>query len=525
LGKSGIDERLQPFTRLEIPCVQLQDLILPTDLKNELINLSSRPEIVNHGMTFHLMVSYGVGKHSTASAISHGIGKKILRIDTLALVKSEFMNFDKRLELVNREALINSAVAYWENFDCLLVEEYQSLLRLFLSYLNRQTRIVFISGKKTWKPKAGLHKNPYISFMIPLPKYIARVGLWEKAINGNFAFETNIDVGSLSNRFILSGGQIEDIIVTAKNRTLTNRPDNSLINIKDLYSACRAHSNQNLNDLAQKITPKLTWDDIVLPRDKQALLKEIINHVKHKQRVYVDWGFERKMSLGKGLTVLFSGASGTGKTLAAEIIAGELDLEIYKIDLSLIVSKYIGETEKNLAKIFSEAETSNAILFFDEADALFGKRSEVKDSHDRYANIEIAYLLQKMEEYEGITILASNLRKNLDEAFVRRIKYIIEFPLPDESHRYQIWQVHLPQQAPLGDDLDFEFLAKKFKLTGGNIKNTILHAAFLSVADESPIRMEHIIHGIQREFQKSGKVCVKGDFGPYFNLLSENNLR
>jgi len=221
-----------------------------------------------------------------------------------------------------------------------------------------------------------------------------------------------------------------------------------------------------------------------------------------------------------GLNALFAGPSGTGKTMAAGIIARELKLDLYKIDLSAVVSKYIGETEKNLSKIFAEAETSNAILFFDEADALFGKRSEVRDSHDRYANIEIAYLLQKMEEYEGITILATNLRKNLDDAFVRRIKFIIEFPVPDESHRFLIWNRHLPDQAPLGDDLEVEFLARQFKLTGGNIKNAVLHAAFLSASEKCVITMKHMIRGIQREYQKAGKVCVEVDFKRYFGFLS-----
>ena len=184
------------------------------------------------------------------------------------------------------------------------------------------------------------------------------------------------------------------------------------------------------------------------------------------------------MALGKGLNALFHGSSGTGKTMAAEVIANELKLDLYKIDLSSVVSKYIGETEKNLIKIFKEAETSNSILFFDEADALFGKRSEVKDAHDRYANIEVGYLLQKMEEYEGIVILATNLMKNMDDAFVRRMHFSVEFPFPDEEHRFRIWNTIFPEEAPKDENIDFEFLAKKFKIAGGNIKNIVLCAAF-----------------------------------------------
>ena len=211
----------------------------------------------------------------------------------------------------------------------------------------------------------------------------------------------------------------------------------------DLHAACRLQSNRKLAALARKITPHYTWDDIVLPADRLRQLREICNQVKYRARVYDEWGFDRKLSLGKGLNVLFAGPSGTGKTMAAEIMAGELGLDLYKIDLSTVVSKYIGETEKNLARIFDEAETTNAILFFDEADALFGKRSEVRDAHDRYANIEISYLLQRMEEYDGIVILATNLRKNMDEAFVRRMHFTVEFPFPDAGR----------PPAHLGEDL------------------------------------------------------------------------
>jgi len=223
--------------------------------------------------------------------------------------------------------------------------------------------------------------------------------------------------------------------------------------------------------------------------------------------------------LGKGLNVLFAGPSGTGKTMAAEIIANELDLDLYKIDLSAIVSKYIGETEKNLDRVFREGHTANAILFFDEADALFGKRSEVRDSHDRYANIEIAYLLQKMEEYDGVVILATNLRKNMDEAFARRMHFSVEFPIPEEPDRRRIWQGMFPTEAPLDKGVDLKFLANQFKFTGGNIKNIALGAAFLAAEQGCPITMENLIWSTKREYQKMGKLCTEGDFGQYFELV------
>jgi SpoVK/Ycf46/Vps4 family AAA+-type ATPase len=267
-----------------------------------------------------------------------------------------------------------------------------------------------------------------------------------------------------------------------------------------------------LESLATIISPVLKWDDIVLPPEKKERLFEICNCVKNYTLVYKHWGFD-KHSRGKGLNVLFTGPSGTGKTMAAEITAGELNLNMYKIDMSLVVSKYIGEAEKNLNKIFKDAEDANAVLFFDEADALFGKRSEARDAHDRYANIEINYLLQKMEEHEGIVILATNLSKNLDDAFVRRMNFIIEFPFPTLECRLAIWQKVFPKQTPLGD-IDYKHLSK-LQISGGNIKNIAVAAAFLAAASDGKVQMPHIMRATKNEYRKNGEVIGKEESGKY----------
>jgi SpoVK/Ycf46/Vps4 family AAA+-type ATPase len=272
-----------------------------------------------------------------------------------------------------------------------------------------------------------------------------------------------------------------------------------------LYRACRAQSTPKLDALARKLEPKYEWQDIILPDDQLAQLGEICEQARHRLKVYGEWGFGRKLSRGRGLNALFSGPPGTGKTMAAEVIAKALQLDIYQIDLSQVVSKYIGETEKNLHRIFAEARSSNVILFFDEADALFGKRSEVRDAHDRYANIEVGYLLQKMEEYEGVAILATNLRDHLDAAFVRRMQFIVEFPFPDEEYRRRIWEATFPPEAPLGEDVDFGLLAREIKLAGGNIKNIGLAAAFYAASDGGAIGGPHLMKAAQREFQKMGR--------------------
>jgi SpoVK/Ycf46/Vps4 family AAA+-type ATPase len=275
---------------------------------------------------------------------------------------------------------------------------------------------------------------------------------------------------------------------------------------EDLFSAARAQTGNELAGLAQKIETLYRWDDIILPPDTLSQLTEICMQVTHRHRVWSDWGFGQKLSLGKGVNALFSGPSGTGKTMAAEIVASELGLDLYRIELSTMISKYIGETEKNLERVFRAAENSNAILFFDEADALFGKRSEVRDSHDRYANIEISYLLQKMEQYEGVAILATNLQQNMDEAFLRRLAFIIKFPFPDESSRRRIWGVMWPRQIPLAQNIDLDLLAGVLKVSGGNIRNIALAAAFLAAEEGGPVSMPHLVRAARREYEKLGHV-------------------
>ncbi|HEV2389833.1 MAG TPA: AAA family ATPase, partial [Nitrososphaerales archaeon] len=251
-----------------------------------------------------------------------------------------------------------------------------------------------------------------------------------------------------------------------------------------LSEASRAATRPRLGELAQQISPRATLDDLVLPEREKRLLRELALHVAHRHTVYTEWGFEAKVSRGLGITALFAGNSGTGKTMAAEALAGELKLDLFRIDLATTVSKYIGETEKNLRKVFDAAEDGGAILFFDEADALFGKRSEVKDSHDRYANIEIGYLLQRMESYRGLAILATNMKRALDPAFVRRLRFIVDFPFPDEKSRAEMWRRIFPKDTPTRD-LDINRLAR-LSVTGGNIRNIALYASFLAAGEGVP---------------------------------------
>ena len=286
----------------------------------------------------------------------------------------------------------------------------------------------------------------------------------------------------------------------------------------DIDAAVRRLASGPLEQLTRRIAPTRTWDDIVLSPDRKALLHTVVDRYRHSNRVYDTWGFSPNPS--RGLVALFSGPSGTGKTLASEIIAGELGLDVFKLDLSSVVSKYIGETEKNLEQIFDAASAGNMVLFFDEADSLFGKRSEVKDSRDRYANIEVSYLLQRLEAYDGLVVLATNFEKNVDEAFLRRIHVRVEFAMPGPDERRAICAANLPPTAPV-DELDLDWLAERFELSGASIRNAAIHAAFAAAANGTDITMDSAVLGVAHELRKMGRLLKDKDFGDYHALVTE----
>jgi hypothetical protein len=442
----------------------------------------------------------------------------LLVVDVAGLLHGD-VPWTTALRLLCRESLLQQAALYFGKVDVLCGEDVQTrqCRAVLMAELASLSGLIFLAGQSAWEPMAAWHQKVCIQVEIPPPTYALRQQLWAAALHGHAA--EGCDPAMLAGRFRLSPRQVQNAVVTARNLARWRAPERVVLTPPDLERACRAHSGQQLAALAQKVQTHATWHDLVLPPEQTAQLREIISAVQHRDRVYTEWGFEHKLALGKGINVLFAGASGTGKTMAAGLIAGELGLDLYKINLATVVSKYIGETEKNLSSIFQAAQDANAILFFDEADALFGKRSEVQDAHDRYANLEIAYLLQSMEEYEGVVILATNLRKNMDEAFVRRMYATVEFPVPDEAHRQRLWEGMFPPAAPLSPEIDIEFLTRQFKLTGGNIKNIALHAAFQAAAEGQAIAMPHLVRAIKREFQKTGRLCNQADFRQYYDCL------
>ena len=313
------------------------------------------------------------------------------------------------------------------------------------------------------------------------------------------------DFSYLASRFRFTPGRMVQALRRAQAQASLLPADERRLTLANLASACRAVGAAEIGSLAQKLPLPFCFADLVVPGDVQQELDLAVTWVHHQHQVLSDWGFGRRVPYGHGLTVLFSGPPGTGKTMAAQVLARELELDLFRVDLSQVMSKYIGETERNLARLFDEAHASGAILFFDEADALFGKRTEVKDAHDRYANVEIGYLLQRMEEHDGVTILATNRRADLDEAFMRRFHCIVTFPMPSEQDRLRIWEGMFPEEVQREPDLDLQPFAKRFEISGGETRNAVLAAAYLATADSKPIGLRHLKRALRRELRKAGR--------------------
>jgi hypothetical protein len=436
-----------------------------------------------------------------AQQLSAQEGFPLLWVDLEAL-KRLALPFDKACALAVREARLAGAALCLDNWAACLESDGQPAewwWRLLAAY----ELPVLIGTTQAWEPHDPDRSRRVLRLKPDLLPYQERQRLWtDYAAQSGIAL-SGADIAYLAGKFRLSAAKIASAVQTALDYAATRGES---VTLTDVYAGARAQSTIDMGDLAQQITPRYSWDDLVLPAEQLAQLREIPIRVQQRQRVLESWGYGVRIARNGGVNALFAGESGTGKTMAAEVIAHELGLILYRIDISSVVSKYIGETEKNLRRVFEAAEASNAVLFFDEADALFGKRSEVKDAHDRYANIEVAYLLQQIEQYDGIVILATNLRQNLDQAFTRRLDFLIDFPFPEPEYRQRIWVNHFPSAAPLSADLDLLAVSQRYPLAGGNIRNVALAAAYLAAADGGVITMQHVRHAIRREHQKMGRL-------------------
>jgi hypothetical protein len=452
----------------------------------------------------------GAAGASFAASAAAASGRRALTVDLRSLRVED----DPSLlaGLVAREARLSGSVVVAGPLEALLprgVAAIQAFAELPVT--------VVLTGSGNWDP-IWSHEVPFLCESHQPTGELAQ--LWKAGVDGELA--PGVDPVEATVQFRLSPEQVRRAARAARLQAqAAARP----IEADDLRAGARAQNAAGLERFARRIEPAVGFADLVLPDDVLEQLRELTVRARQRERVLGEWQMAGGASRRRGLTALFAGASGTGKTMAAEVVAGEMGLDLYVVDLASVVDKYVGETEKNLDRIFVEAESVNGVLLFDEADALFGKRSEVADAHDRYANVETAYLLQRMEMFEGIAILATNLRSNLDEAFARRLDSLIDFPEPEEADRLRLWDRCLGTLAPRAGDMDLAFLARAFKLSGGNIRNIVLAAAYMAAEAGQPITMADLVRATQREYRKLGRMVVESEFGGYYPMLSRTIRR
>ncbi|MGH9508409.1 MAG: ATP-binding protein [Terriglobales bacterium] len=517
-GVDHVDERLAPL---------LESVVAPGELVASHRRVADRvAEVWSRGgaspavLVVQLCGDDLPGCRAVAAAACAAVGLRLCVMSAQGVPLAD-AELDAFIRLWEREAALAGRVLLLE---CDELEADGARPLVVARLLERVRSLLLISSRE---PRRIRHR-PTMICEVSKPTAGEQHALWEAAL-GSAASRANGGLHSLVSQFRLSAAAIGSVCAEAvglpragEASEATNAPlakqardaaasSDATDLAGALWEACRGQARPRLEGLAQRIVPRETWQDLVLPDAQLRLLREIAAHVRQRAVVYERWGFAGKSSRGFGISALFVGPSGTGKTMAAEVLADELRLDLHRIDLSQVVSKYIGETEKNLRRVFDVAEEGGTILLFDEADALFGKRSEVKDSHDRYANIEISYLLQRMEAYRGLAILTSNMKDAVDSAFLRRIRFIVHFPFPDFAQRARIWQRIYPASTPT-EGLELAKLAR-LNVAGGNIRSIALHAAFLAAERQEPVRMEHLLRAAQVEYTKLERSLTDAEIG------------
>jgi AAA+ superfamily predicted ATPase len=457
----------------------------------------------------------GTGRRRTALALGERLGRKVLLVAGSVLA-GDPTTAPELIRLALRQAEVDDALMYMADADALRTISSQFGPDALVAALAAHPGVVVLGTGQAWTPSP---QEPLgmIGVAFSAPGASDRRRMWRREVSAAGARSAPRDLAAVGDRFRLSPGQIRDAALTAVGETRLQQPPDGTDVLRltrhGLFSVARRQTGHELTAFARWVRPVHGWDDLVVPDDAHRQLRELAARVEHRPLVMDEWGFDARLAGGRGVTALFAGPPGTGKTMAASVIAAELGLDLFAIDLSTVVSKYIGETEKNLSRVFNAAADSDAVLFFDEADALFGKRSEVRDAHDRYANVEIAYLLQRMDEFDGLAVLATNLRHHIDEAFIRRLHVIVDFPFPDTAERLRIWRSCLPRSVPLADDVDYAAMAR-YRLAGGSIRNVVLGAAYLAAEAGRPLGQAELVAATRRELQKMGKLVTEIGLGP-----------
>ncbi|MGF6289677.1 ATP-binding protein [Paraburkholderia youngii] len=462
--------------------------------------------------TVNLIGQLERGAADAAAAACAALGLRPLLLDLARYASLSAAERTTMTTLMSREAVLVQLAVVVDGARATGHGEWSAAIDELIASL---AGTLFVVSEERWQASGEL-----ITQRIPAPTRDEQRGLWRSALNGHGeAMQDTVE--RIVQQFDFGGAAIAQ--VAARTAAAHGDPSGDALTGDALWQACREHCGAALDEYARRLQPCYGWDDIVVSDAVRAQLRELASQVEARARVYEHWGFGAQLARGRGITALFAGQSGTGKTMAAEILAAHLRLDLYRIDLAGIVSKYIGETEKNLRRVFDAAERTGVILFFDEADALFGSRTDVRDSHDRYANLEINYLLQRMEDYAGLAILATNRRSALDPAFLRRLRFVIDFPFPNADERRHIWQRVFPPQAPV-DGIELAFLSR-LDLSGGNIRSIALNAAFLAASAGHPIDMPSIMRAAAREYAKLSKPAGGAEFGAYLDAAQAGARR
>jgi len=510
LGDRSLDRRLVPGCRW-LDLTELADAAAdPTIAMESTQALVRKHADQGEPLGLFLQGPAAADLDAHARALARAAGLPLLEADLSRLAgASAFAG--ATLALITREVRLKGVAVHLRHFEALQGPEHAADREALVGCIDGLTGLWMLSGASHCAPLQGAGGR-----LVPVhcepPDEARRRAAWAGALRtqGCDVVDPRC-LDAVARQYRLSADQIHG---AAAHAVFLAGARGGAPSIDHLTLAARAQTRHVLASLAHRVESTRGFADLVLPDDAQAQLREICARYVHRHRVFEEWGFGRKVGYGKGLAALFAGPSGTGKTMAAEVVANELQLDLYRIDLARVVSKYIGETEQNMDRIFTAAEAANAILLFDEADALFGKRSEVKDAHDRYANLEVSYLLQKMEAYDGITVLATNMRQNIDEAFVRRFAAIVSFAAPDRLMRQRLWAGAWPAATPLAPDVDFDRFAAVHRFTGANIRNVALLASMLAAGEGRAVHTAHLAHAAAREEQKLGRSAPAAESVP-----------
>lgn len=446
-------------------------------------------------------------------------GMKAIALNCKKLFVYDYQFVDKALWAAARECILTNAACVLEElaFREEEKEKFQGYMDLAFAKLTDKNVLVFTLSMETLQLKA-ITKQDFTELFIQTPSAEERTACWNYYAKP-YSLGEDVSLEEMTIKFLFTPGKIKDALYHARSLATMNKE--ILVSRAMLFKGCNAQMSSELSKKATRVEAKFGFEDIVMNPDQRETISHAIEQMNFKNAVYDGWNYIKKYPYGRGLTVLLFGAPGTGKSMMAQVLAHELNLELYRVDVSKVVDKYVGETEKSLSMIFREAKKCNVVLFFDECDTIFAKRSDDGGSNQASANNKTALLLQEMEAYDGVCVLATNYKHNIDPAFFRRMKYIVEFQFPDVDTREMLWRTTVPKTTPLADDVDFRFIAERFEFAGGNIKNCILNAAFLAAADGDgkEVHMKHYLMAIKYEFIKVGKVFTKGDFEPYASQI------